>query len=745
MDFIYLFRVLAKRKWIILGAAFIAAIVAYIFTSDAKKQYRSIAQVSTGFTVSDEIKVNSDNFNFYEADTKFNNAIVTFTSQTVISLLSYQLILHDLESNKPFKQLSFEDKTSELYRSINKATAETTFKNKLETMSLLTSYNPDEKKLLELLKMYGYDYNSISKSLQVYRLERTDYIQIDYQSENPELSSFVVNTAFQEFLRYYTYIRSEKSQISLDTLRSLLEKKKEILDEKNQILASNGLVNGDLEAKSNYDLIKERQTKLGDEKDNLTTYNYSLQEINKQLSGGPSDNPSATTDNSNNDELIIIRNEMNDAYTAYTKSGFSDQTLLNKYNQLKSQYNSKVKKLDGSTTGSGTPKVTDSKRADLLQKKADLEVNIQAANANIQSIQAEIDGLQGNVANEATKNASTQTLSKDADLANKEYLEAKQNYNNALDVNYSSVNNFRQILYGQPAMEPEPSKRLLIVGMAGMSALVITTLVIIFLAYLDTSVKTPAIFAKAVNLKLMSMVTFTDLKEKKLADVIISPDYINKDKNNRYHKWEKNRQNVFRESLRKVRYEIESSGKKTFLFTSTKKGEGKTTIIQALSYSMSLSKKKILIIDTNFSNNDLTMQMNVEAMIEKIHPDNIDGNFLSDIKKMVTEVGTGTVFVIGCESGDYTPSEILPRKNILQRLPQLTNEYDYIFLEGPPLNEYSDSKELAEYVDGVIAVFSATRNIKQMDKESIKFFKNLNGKFCGSILNKVKLENLDVS
>jgi len=748
MDLIYLFRVLFKRKWIILGAAVIAALIAYISTRNEKKQYKSIAQVSTGFTISDEIKVNSSSFNFYEADTKFNNAVVTFTSPTVISLLSYRLIIHDLQSSRPFRQLSEQDKKSDLYRSINKDSAINTFQNRLETMSLLTSYDPKEKNLLELLNMYGYDYETISKELNVYRLERTDYLEIAYQSENPELSAFIVNTAFEEFIRYYSYIRSEKSQESLDTLRSILEKKKQVLDQKNQMLQSNGVINGDLEAKSNFDLIKDLQTKLADYNDNLTTDNFSLQQVNNELgiSSPASGTATTATPDNSNQELLDLRRKMNAARDAYIKGGSTDQTLLENYNQLQKQYQAKV--LNTGTAGNGSAAAATAalaagtKRNDLLEKKGDLEVKIEALKTNIQSTQDRIDELQGNVANEASKDASTHSLSNDVDLANREYLDAKQNYNNALDVNYSSVNNFRQILFGQPAMEPEPSKRLLIVGMAGMSALVITILVIILLVYFDSSIKTPAIFSKMVNLKLLSIVTNLDkLDPKNLADVITKPNYAPQGSNQ--NKLDKNRQNIFRESLRKLRYEIESSNKKIILFTSTKKGEGKTTLIQALAYTMSLSKKKILIIDTNFCNNDLTMQLHVESMLSKIDPTHIDSQLLSDIKKMVTNVAAGTVFVIGCDSGDYTPSEVLPRQNLLQRLSTLTAEYDFIFLEGPPLNDFADSKELVQYADGVIAIFSASRNIKQLDIESIKFLKSLNGKFCGSVLNKVKLENMN--
>jgi Mrp family chromosome partitioning ATPase len=105
----------------------------------------------------------------------------------------------------------------------------------------------------------------------------------------------------------------------------------------------------------------------------------------------------------------------------------------------------------------------------------------------------------------------------------------------------------------------------------------------------------------------------------------------------------------------------------------------------------------------------------------------------------------GTVYIIGCEIGDYTPSEILPRENLLQHLNELTSEYDYIFLEGPPLNDYSDAKELSQYVDGVIAIFSATHIIKQIDRQSMHFFSEVKDKFVGAVLNMVDLKNVNTT
>src|SRR5690606_13239179 len=115
----------------------------------------------------------------------------------------------------------------------------------------------------------------------------------------------------------------------------------------------------------------------------------------------------------------------------------------------------------------------------------------------------------------------------------------------------AAVNNFRQILVAQPAIEPEPSKRFLIVGMAGMAVMVCSILIIVFLTYLDASIKTPSIFSRIVNLKLLALVNFASLKNTDVAQVVANTSST-KDKA------AKNRENKFRESLRKFRYEVEN-------------------------------------------------------------------------------------------------------------------------------------------------------------------------------------------
>ncbi|MFL5742643.1 MAG: Wzz/FepE/Etk N-terminal domain-containing protein [Flavisolibacter sp.] len=736
MDFIYLMRVLLKRKWIIIASAILAAALAYYLTKDESKKYRSSTQISTGYAIRQEIAVNDKDFDPYAADTKFNNATVTFTSPSVLSLLSYELILHDLSGPSPFRRLNEKQKQSDIYRHVNIAEAKNVFQNRLDSMAMLTSYKPEERKLLEFLKLYGYDYRSLEKNLAIFRVQRTDYLQIDYLSENPELSAFVVNNLYQQFIRYYRGVNEVRSTESIDTLKSIMDKKKQELDIKNALLSKFSGADADMGA-STMDAAGQLQAQLSTEKALRNQKDFELQRVKQKIANYTNASTSQTQpDGSSNSELLAAQTAANEAYSDW-QSDESNKTKKEKYEKLNNNYLSLLRKSSSVNTGNNFK--PSQSLSDLEDRKAELESEIQGHNSTISDLQKNISMLEGNAKDMAAQGQTLETVKRDRDQANQEYLEAKRHYNDAIDINGSSVNNFRQTVYGQPAIEPEPSKRKMIVAMAGAAAFVTTILIIIFLTYLDSSIKTPFIFSKTVNLKLISMVNFMDLRNKKLEDIVAN-------RNNNAPITDRNKFNAFRESIRKLRYEIENTGKKIFLFTSTKKGQGKTTLIQALSYSMSLSKKKILIIDTNFCNPDLTVQLNADPVLEKIVPYKANGTALVDqVKNFSKDIGVGTVYAIGAEGGDYTPSEILPRENILHHLHTLTDEFDFIFLEGPPLNDFSDSKELAQYVDGVIAVFSASHIIKQIDKQSIAFFKELNGKFCGSILNMVDLKNVNAT
>ena len=100
------------------------------------------------------------------------------------------------------------------------------------------------------------------------------------------------------------------------------------------------------------------------------------------------------------------------------------------------------------------------------------------------------------------------------------------------------------------------------------------------------------------------------------------------------------------------------------------------------------------------------------------------------------------VDIIGNIGANDSPSEIMAGRNFKQMIQNLSSRYDCVIMEGPALNDYSDAKELIDYADKVIPVFSASASLNHRDRESIKYFKSINGKLMGTVLNKVQFKYL---
>jgi succinoglycan biosynthesis transport protein ExoP len=82
-----------------MGLSFLAVVSAFIFLLYKKPLFESEAQYSTGFTAEKVRMVDgSSAVDLFAADVKFNNVIETMKSPQVIGMISYRLILHDLNN-----------------------------------------------------------------------------------------------------------------------------------------------------------------------------------------------------------------------------------------------------------------------------------------------------------------------------------------------------------------------------------------------------------------------------------------------------------------------------------------------------------------------------------------------------------------------------------------------------------------------------------------------------------------------
>jgi succinoglycan biosynthesis transport protein ExoP len=733
MEIIHLFKALLRRKWIVLLCVLVAVATAFLLTRNERKEYRSTTQVFTGFTVNDEVKMSEDRFNLPQIEVKFNNVIENFNSPKVLSLVSYDLMLHDLTEQTPFKSLSRDDqKNSILVKNINRVNAARLLTEKLEKLHPLNANIEAENQLLNYIKLYRYDVESLKRNLQVQRVPRTDYINISFISENPDLSAFVVNTIVTKFETYYNDSRKQRSDTSISNLDSLVRQKKVELDNKiaakTEFMSTKGILDVNMEGSSKLQQISSIESQLADEKSKSKDLNYRVKQltlfINEAKAKKPTNAVSIST--ADNELYLALKTQYNSQYREYIRTGSADAALKKSLEDIKK----KIRLLEPSGADLDVT-ISDAASDDLVQKRMDADAQLKATVTKIGLLQNMLGQLQGNFNGMASKGAGLEQLEREIQLSSAEYTKAKEKLNAALNISEAGSSTFKQTLYGQPALQPEPTHRSMKLALSAVCAFVLSSLIIILLEFIDTSIKTPSQFQKITKLRLLGAINHASINSNLLRSV------------GKARADEKDRNDTFRELLRKVRYEIEHSGKKVFLFTSTEPRQGKTTLIQALAYSLSLMKKKVLIIDTNFCNNDLTAMLHARPVLEAINIER--GKFRpEDVTEYISPTEVPGVDLIGCSGGNYTPSEILPVNHLLNHLDGLSGMYDFIFMEGAPLNDFTDTKELIHYADGVIGIFSASAKISATDNESIRFLKQHDHKFLGAVLNKVKPYHLDV-
>ena len=734
MDLLYLLYSLLRKKWIIVGCTLLGLAAGFAFTFLKKKQYVAFAQYSTGFTMEKKVKLTeNDNLNFYEIDLRFNNVIETFKSAKVLGMLYYKLMLHDLEEKAPFRQLSADQKQNDAYKGANFEKMKQILRRKIVDIDLVSPFDPEEKKVFDLLRLYGYDGETLYNSLQFDRVGRTDFINIFFKSENPELSAFVVNTIGEQFIRFFNSIYGIRTEDAKNRLEVLVNKKKievdsltEVLRKYKDSIGPPSLTERASQAMSTVTTLTSDYQKELAKLNGLRADLRSVEEQLKQL-GAP-----ATAGVNNNSEIRRL-------------SGLNSQLELDKAGKTDEEKRQIQIKIDanaqkiidlGRANSPNNVKKQDrdsEKRDQLLSKKTDLNEQIVASERNVKLFQDE-KGKYENMVNKGGGSEVTQTaIETDLETASKEYNQLRNSLQGTLDLNVNPENNIKPVLPGQPPINPEPTRRLLFMGIAGVLMAFLSCFIVLLLEFMDTSYKTPSIFNRSAKLKTLSIINRVDFKEKPLTDYFHTNGHTDRGKE----------ETLFVENLRKLRYELEQSGKKIFLVTSTRPFEGKTTVIEALANSFSLSKKKILLIDANFSNNTLTDKFAAKPALEQF---SVNGTATAHEKFINIASQTPIPFtdIVGCKEGNYTPSEVLPKNNLLENLKSIANEYDFVFIEGAALNTHADSKELSKYAEGIISVFSARSSLRPTDKESIEYLKSTGNKFTGAVFNQVEPENMDM-
>ncbi len=736
MDLIYFFKVLLRKKWIIGSLSFLAIVAAFFFLRNKKEVFKSQAQYSTGFTAEKVRLVDgSSGIDIYTADVKFNNAIETFKSPKVINAIAYKLLFHDLVNPAAaYVKLSEKKKASDLYKMVNTDTAISILRDAITQNKLLTPNTEKEKTLIEYFKLHGYDYDHIRSHLLIERVGRTDYLNITYWSGNPTLSALVVNAMGDEFLNYYKNLSSKRTKENAGEIKSMVTAQQKNIDSLGKMLYLEKVKQGSIDpvslSKSAMETVKELESKLAEvrskQNEHLNRKRYLTDRLNTLQAGSTTSGSSVSTE-----EVIALVNKKNDLVAELARKGGSDPALERQISDLRIEINIKSSAASSRKDNSGRTKEIDNLKTQISEEDALLG----AANSTIEDYSASIRKYT-NLANTAPagSDVTIEGIKTRLDIENSMLGTVTDKYYQAESLAKDDpTTNFIQTAVGQPALGPESKKTMMTMMWSGVSMFFLSSVIFLLLEVFDPRTKTPSLFRKQVKLNVVGVLNNIPLKKTTEQEILIA-DYLEK---------KQIRQILYKNNIRKLRYELLNSPNKIFLITSTQKQVGKTTVIESLAASLLLNKKKVMVLDLNFGNNTITQKHYPSVLIQDIGEVVKYDIPLKSQQLLQNTLSIEGLHIIGCREGNFTPSEALHNINMERFLKLLKDEFDFILIEGAALNDFADSRELAIYTEEVFTVFSAASSISQEDNKSIQFIDSLGAKNRGAILNNVQLENIN--
>ena len=188
------------------------------------------------------------------------------------------------------------------------------------------------------------------------------------------------------------------------------------------------------------------------------------------------------------------------------------------------------------------------------------------------------------------------------------------------------------------------------------------------------------------------------------------------------------------EAYRSLRTSIKFSSSdkpiKTIVVTSSLIGEGKSTVVGNLAYSLNQDGSRVLVIDCDLRKPSI--HENFLLSNEKGLTDILVGK--SDLKSVTKKIEE-SLFLITAGTIPPNPAEILGSKAMEDLIKELYVNFDYIILDTPSVLPVSDTLLLAAKADATLIVVKARKTKEKMVKESYERLIEAKANVIGTILN----------
>ncbi|APF22186.1 CpsD/CapB family tyrosine-protein kinase [Clostridium butyricum] len=185
-----------------------------------------------------------------------------------------------------------------------------------------------------------------------------------------------------------------------------------------------------------------------------------------------------------------------------------------------------------------------------------------------------------------------------------------------------------------------------------------------------------------------------------------------------------------------IQYSSVSKKIKTLLVTSSDSKDGKSTVCSNLALTFSQNGQSVIVLDCDFRKPSIHKFFNISNS-SGITDILIGKEKLEDTIKYYNP----KTAILPAGNIPPNPSEILGSQSMINLLSFLSERYDIVIIDSPPVGVVTDAQVISAAVDGTIVVIKAEETKAKRVTEAVNLLKKVDANIIGMVLNEAHTIN----
>ncbi|HJQ99089.1 MAG TPA: polysaccharide biosynthesis tyrosine autokinase [Candidatus Polarisedimenticolaceae bacterium] len=278
-----------------------------------------------------------------------------------------------------------------------------------------------------------------------------------------------------------------------------------------------------------------------------------------------------------------------------------------------------------------------------------------------------------------------------------------------------SMNNNLSILdRATEPRNPVKPRKLLSLGLGGILGLLVGVLAVLFLDYLDNTVRSPEDIEQFLGLGILGII----------------PRYRDRETP------------AVREAFQSLRTSILFSShnreKRVLLLTSAGAQEGKSSTVAMVARALASAGDRVIVVDCDLRRP--TQHQHLGVPREPGITNYLVSGAASELDTFVRATDIPTLKVLPCGAIPPNPPELIGSTKFRDLIDMLKRTYDWVLVDSPPVSTLADSVVLASMADMMIMVIKHNQNDRDLIRRSLKRLRDIDVHVGGAVLNSVDLQ-----